>query len=33
MGCLQDKKRRQYLVTARPDTKVDLKGKWPAALH
>jgi hypothetical protein len=24
--CLQDKKRRQYLITALPDTKVDLKG-------
>jgi hypothetical protein len=26
----QDKKRRQYLITALPDTKVDLKGVYGA---
>jgi hypothetical protein len=25
---LQDKKRRQYLITALPETKVDLKGRF-----
>jgi hypothetical protein len=31
-SCLQDKKRRQYLITALPDTKVDLKGKHSRAV-
>lgn len=27
VAMLQDKKRRQYLITALPDTKVDIKGR------